>query len=338
MRDTGMAREQSEARPPRVWDTRDVERSAAFGYYREAICEAFMELAPEADDPVRETFRARVEHVPLGEGAVNRVRATAHEVIRTRREIARSREECFYLNYQTVGLSESGQAGRTVVLRPGEVGIFASGVPFALEHRRRPALGVASFFVPVRLLEERLPGGFPRLPAALSHDPVVGRLLTETARTLHESGAALPALAAARLFSTLLDLAALALGEAGGGSPRVDSFAARGEAAYLRIRRHVDERLDDPALDVAGTARALGISERWVHRLFEKAGTSFGAHLLEKRMILAAKRLRDPRWARLPIGTIAYDCGFADLSHFGRAFKARFAATPGEWRRGEGLS
>ncbi len=292
---------------------------------------------PEVDAPVRQRFRARVEHVPLGEGALNRVRSTAHEVVRTAAEIAHSPEECFYLNLQTDGLCDIEQAGSRVVLAPGRVAIFASGVPFTLEHRRRPTLGVHSFFVPARLLDERLPGGAPRRPCDVSGDPVVGHLLAETAWMLGDGAGGLPAATAARLFAILIDLTALALG--GSGPVRVDGPASRGEATLLQLKNHVARNLRDPRLDVASAARAAGISPRYLHRLFERCGTSFGAHVLEQRLLIAATRLRDPRAAALPVSAVAYDCGFGDLSHFGRAFKARFAATPGEWRRGEaGLS
>ena len=321
----------------RVWDTRDVDAREAFGYYREGICEAFMDLVPEVDAPVRQRFSARVEHVPLGEGAVNRVRATAHEVVRTPTEISRSPEECFYLNFQTEGLCDIEQAGAGFTLLPGSVAIFASGAPFVLEHRRRPTLGVHSFFVPARLLDARVEGGAPRRPVEVGRDPVVGPLIVETARTLGTDAAGLSPAAAARLFSVLVELTALALGGRETGAAEAQS--ARGEATLLRLKSHISRHLCDRRLDVASTARAAGISPRYLHRLFERAGTSFGAHVLEERLLLAASRLRDRRWAGLPVATLACDCGFADVSHFGRAFKARFAATPGEWRRGEaGLS
>jgi AraC family transcriptional regulator, positive regulator of tynA and feaB len=321
----------------RVWDTRDVAPRDAFGYYREGICEAFMDLVPEADAPVRQRFAARVEHVPLGDGAVNRVRSTAHAVVRTPIEIARSPEECFYLNFQTEGLCVIEQAGDRIPLVPGSVAIFASGVPFTLEHRRRPTLGVHSFFVPARLLDQRLSGVAPRRPVDVSSDPVVGHLIAETARVLGEGAGALPAATAARLFSILIDLTALAL--QGGGAAAFEGASARGEATLMRLKNHIARNLRDPRLDVAGAARAAGISPHYLHRLFERSGTSFGAHVLEQRLLLAATRLRDPQRAPLPVSAVAYDCGFSDLSHFGRAFKTRFAATPGEWRRGEaGLS
>jgi AraC-like DNA-binding protein len=42
--------------------------------------------------------------------------------------------------------------------------------------------------------------------------------------------------------------------------------------------------------------------------------------------------LTDPRFAGRTISTIAFDCGFNHLSHFNRAFRTRFAASPSEIR------
>jgi AraC-like DNA-binding protein len=37
------------------------------------------------------------------------------------------------------------------------------------------------------------------------------------------------------------------------------------------------------------------------------------------------------------VSEIAYRWGFNDLSHFNRSFRAHFAMTPREWRRGDGV-
>ena len=40
----------------------------------------------------------------------------------------------------------------------------------------------------------------------------------------------------------------------------------------------------------------------------------------------------DVRYDGRPIGAIAFDAGFADLSHFNRSFRRRFGGTPSEVR------
>ena len=39
------------------------------------------------------------------------------------------------------------------------------------------------------------------------------------------------------------------------------------------------------------------------------------------------------RGSPLALAQIAYECGFADQSHFTRVFTAAVGATPGAWRR-----
>ena len=46
----------------------------------------------------------------------------------------------------------------------------------------------------------------------------------------------------------------------------------------------------------------------------------------------AKRRLADPALRRLPILTIAYDCGFGSVGPFNRAFKAETGLTPLEFR------
>jgi AraC-like DNA-binding protein len=81
-------------------------------------------------------------------------------------------------------------------------------------------------------------------------------------------------------------------------------------------------------------AAAFGISVRTLHLRFREAGCSFGEWLLEGRLELCGKALADTRQAGHTISEIAFACGFRDLSHFNRSFRARFGVTPGAWRAG----
>jgi AraC-like DNA-binding protein len=42
--------------------------------------------------------------------------------------------------------------------------------------------------------------------------------------------------------------------------------------------------------------------------------------------------LTEPRHAHEKVSTIAFDCGFGDLSHFHRAFRQRYGATAADVR------
>ena len=64
-----------------AWNTADARPNEQFAYYREAICQAFMNLTPEP--PPAAGFPAKVENFRLGEGALNRVTFPKHVVRRS---------------------------------------------------------------------------------------------------------------------------------------------------------------------------------------------------------------------------------------------------------------
>ena len=154
---------------PRIWRTDEVAAGERFAYYREAICEAFMELAPERGGEA--AFSARVECVPLGDGAVNRVRASPHPVYRTRTEISQSSRQCYYLNFQLGAVCHIRQGDRTIALGAGQVGIFDSARPFELNHPPPADVNVASFWVPHEALDGLAALDDLEVPAGAVCDP-----------------------------------------------------------------------------------------------------------------------------------------------------------------------
>jgi AraC-like DNA-binding protein len=77
----------------------------------------------------------------------------------------------------------------------------------------------------------------------------------------------------------------------------------------------------------------LAISVRYLHRVFSDDGTTFGRVLLRHRLEAARRALEDPAFARVTITDLALRNGFADPTHFGRAFKAAYGRTPLSHRR-----
>jgi AraC-like DNA-binding protein len=104
--------------------------------------------------------------------------------------------------------------------------------------------------------------------------------------------------------------------------------AARLRAAKAFILQHLG-RHDLCEATVAGH---LGVTPRYVDRLFETEGDSFSEFVRGQRLTRAQHMLMDPHCAGRSIGTIASDVGFSDLSDFERAFRRRFGSTPAELR------
>ncbi|MCA1499367.1 helix-turn-helix domain-containing protein [Bradyrhizobium sp. NBAIM14] len=311
-----------------AWNTVGVRPHEQFAYYREAICQAFMNLTPEP--AAASGFPASVEHVRLGNAAINRVSFPEHLVRRSAADIAASDRSCFYLNLKLAGRCRIQQDGREISLSPGQVGIFDSDRQFALLHDRGPQLRVASFWVPAEALRERLPASFDVVAARLSDDPVVGHLIVETARTLSEGALQMSEDEGVRLFRALIELVAVSLSR----SSRLHAAEAESlaDATTLAVKRAIHRRLRQPGLAVADVAAAVGISERYVHKLLARSGSGFTDYVIDHRLDGAARDLRNPAMAERAIGAIAFDWGFSDLSHFTRRFKQRFGCRPRDWR------
>ena len=312
-----------------AWNTAGVRPNEQFAYYREAICQAFMNLTPEP--AAAAGFPASVGHIRLGDAAINRVSFPEHVVRRSAADIAASDRSCFYLNLKLAGRCRIQQDGREISLSPGQVGIFDSDRQFALLHDHGPQLQVASFWVPAGALRERLPASVDVTACRVSDDPFVGHLIVETARTLSDGALRMTEDEGVRLFGALIELVAVSLSRRSrAGAPESESLA---EATTLALKRAIHRRLREPGLAVADIAAAVGISERYVHKLLARSGSSFTDYLIAHRLDGAARNLRDPTMADRTIGAIAFDWGFSDLSHFTRRFKQRFGCRPRDWRQ-----
>jgi AraC-like DNA-binding protein len=99
-----------------------------------------------------------------------------------------------------------------------------------------------------------------------------------------------------------------------------------------RILRRIERDFADHELTPERVAEELGISKRYLQSLLAASGTSFVQELTATRLDHASEMLADPRARRLPVGDIAYRCGFLDAGYFARQFRRRFAATPRDWR------
>jgi AraC family transcriptional regulator, positive regulator of tynA and feaB len=71
------------------------------------------------------------------------------------------------------------------------------------------------------------------------------------------------------------------------------------------------------------------MSVRSVYRVFEETGETVSVFVQARRLVRAR---RDLATGRDPVSDIAARWGFADASHFSRAFRARYGRTPRDFR------
>jgi AraC-like DNA-binding protein len=250
--------------------------------------------------------------------------STGHEIVRSPQHTSRFPDDHYLISLQRRGRSRIAQGGDAFALDPGEIGLVDGQRPFRIGFPEAVSRVIA--VIPRATLDTRAPW-LARTPArkisrASPYVDLARRHLLQLAskdESLGESEAVL-------LTDNLCNLLALA-------SARDTPINAlrpqlQLEALLAFCRRH----LSDPELSPQRAAAALGISVRTLHLRFASTGRSFSRWLIDNRLEACGRALRDPRQRACRISEIAYRFGFNDLSHFNKAFRARFDMTPGEWR------
>jgi acetamidase/formamidase/AraC-like DNA-binding protein len=104
-------------------------------------------------------------------------------------------------------------------------------------------------------------------------------------------------------------------------------------ATLNRICQTIEARLGDPELALAAVAAQEGVSMRYLQKLFEAAGTSFGDYVRQRRLEHCRLDLMNPLYARQSVTAICFRWGFNDAAAFSRAFRERFGEPPRRYRR-----
>ena len=87
------------------------------------------------------------------------------------------------------------------------------------------------------------------------------------------------------------------------------------------------------SISVAELAQMSGYSQRQFSRLFKEAyGVSPNAYITNLRIQKAQQLLQN---TQLPIGEIAWNCGFEDQNYFSRMFRQTAGVTPSAYRNRE---
>jgi AraC family L-rhamnose operon regulatory protein RhaS len=104
-----------------------------------------------------------------------------------------------------------------------------------------------------------------------------------------------------------------------GSRHRVDAYISSLESEFWKTE------------DIDSVARTLGLSRRRLTQLFrEISGESWQRRVTRLRMKYAGELLRT---SSVSIRSIAFECGYKDLSHFYRVFRQYNGVSPGQYRK-----
>jgi hypothetical protein len=237
----------------RHWSTTDVPARQQFAYWREAVCEAVMNVATE--DAAEDDFSGKIACADYGGMRFATFTSTAHRIVRQPSHIARSNSAHFLISLQRSGIGRMQQANQFCELKAGDIGIVDGARPFSVLFPQTVDRAVA--VIPSAMLDHRAPWLRDHPIARMRHDPELHPMLRMTIERL--AGPACQSVGEAELLAdNLCNLVALLT--AHNVSDRNAAQERRSDIERMNafIRRH----LNNPDLSPQTLAKYLSVSVR----------------------------------------------------------------------------
>jgi AraC-like DNA-binding protein len=249
---------------------------------------------------------------------------------RRRHHIARDvNQSCVFL-FVKKGPLTIEQFGREALLDSSSCSLVDLASPYVLKH----ATLTDTFFLkaPEVVLRSRFRDIHSHCAVARPIGPGMGRIAADMIASLVENASDVGDQEAAHLATQILDILAIAFEAAPADMPEGPSLARA--AVRKRALAYIDRWIGDPALDPARVAAAIGVSTRYLHKVFESSEKSVSAHIRAMRLERARQDLSDQRLHQQSIAEIASRNGFLNQSFFATSFKKEFGMSPRSLRTG----
>jgi AraC-like DNA-binding protein len=311
--------------------TDDVAPHRRLSFWRDAVCDTFVEL--DCQSAEKERFQGSIVNRSVGDIQFSHVRAQSQHVVRTRSKIARSSKDFFLLSIQVQGAGVISQDGRDAILKPGDFSLYDTTRPYDLRFPK--GFEQLVLRLPRQIVDHRLEAAESLTAVRISGEHGIGRIASIFLQQLHRDVNDISPLLLDRIHGNAVDLMTAALVE------QLGATQTSHEASVILRRRvlaFIDSHIGDPRLSCDFIARAHNISERYLRKIFETSSMSVSEWIWSRRLDQAKRDLADPALKHVAVTAIAYDLGFKDAAHFTRAFKARFSVLPSDWRKHQMLA
>jgi AraC-like DNA-binding protein len=295
--------------------------------WNDRACDTALPLVADAVD-IR-AFNGSIARAVIGELTLAEVYSDAQLVRHARAHVTRTRSSPFFLHLQMEGESVHRQDGRDARLGAGDFTLCDSTRHYEI------AFGGAN-----RMLVLGIPDAILRrhiaCPECLVAIPMVAQsgvcaLLSRFLRHFwFEYQKQMDPPIAARVNTAILDLVAAAYADLPQSRSDRSSLAT---AHRIRIINFIEAHLNDPDLTPTRIADACKMTTRYLHHLFSDQDETVARYILRRRLEACSRALLSPSQRGRTVTAIAFDYGFNSPTHFGRVFRAKFGATPREYRR-----
>jgi AraC family transcriptional regulator, positive regulator of tynA and feaB len=300
------------------FSTNTVAAPRRLAYWNDLASAAFGPLAVDPTEPDR--FQARLTRVPLGSSFVASACSSPATIRCHGEKSPDAMGRAVNLALQRRGVSRRTQLGNVVELSPGDLVLVDCCRPHIVEFDRPSETLVVR--LPLTTVLERVGDPERYFGMRVAGSSAAGALLASFILTTFAN---LPNLTSADATSTVTDVL-LSLLELVYGRPRQPKNGGPSGTAgdhLQRAQQYVEAHLCDPEFSARDIAEELGLGPRYLQILFATMNVTPTVYILNRRLDIAAKRLRHGReWRQ--ISQVAFSVGFSDLSYFSHAFRRRF--------------
>ncbi|HEY3948989.1 helix-turn-helix domain-containing protein [Phenylobacterium sp.] len=312
----------------RTISTAEAPPAERLDFWHDMVCRTFFRVDCRPLEPA--TFHGEIATGTAPPIAFSRLRSAPQTVRRDADHVRQTEDEVVLVNLQVAGTGTFVQDGRETVLRPGDFNCLDSTRPCEMSYEGEFEQLV--FYMPRSAVDRAMGGTSHVTVAPIRRESSMGSLVSTYIRDLGSRIAALPPATAERLVEVGHALVLTALGEVSGRNARAQEWGR--PALRQRALHQIEINARDPQFGSAELAAAVGVSLRYLQHLFRDLGETPTGNIWKARLHIAARDLVDPRLAEAGVGQIAFACGFSDVAHFSRRFRAAFGLAPRDYRAG----
>lgn len=290
-----------------------------FEYWADAVCDRFTVADAVPEQPG--SFAAKISVHRVGPtGFFCGLTAPRHRWHRSAQHIRQHPFGVVWLVYFATGRGEIEQSCGQVRLGPGSLMVYSSELPFDFR------FGDGSIYL-LCLTHDLATARCPGIEAMFGDALDMRQLGAPALRETIEQAVAFPSVfqsqeRAARYAGLMLDLLSFTLEAHDLRSPST----AHGASHFARAMNYVRANLDRAEIDCDDVAQAIHVSRRTLTRSFAREGSTVMKAVMDERLRKAHDIL--VRGQARNVSEVAYACGFSDLGHFSRSFRAAFGTAP----------
>jgi AraC-like DNA-binding protein len=311
------------------FSTDSVPPEDRLSYWEKLVSDIFTRFEVELDGIPSEDFVGSViDHSTEDLGIFEISSQSPHRVRHPGGGAYDSQNSAIVITLQVEGSGKIYQDGRQDIIQPGDITLFDASRQFDL-HFDGP-IRQLSLSIPWQSVQRQLISPKKMTGIGISGSIGVGSVASEFVNTFAKQAANMAATEREGLMRSLVDIINAAV-----ISRLASAKLSKSDYSDFQLntaRVYVEENLRDPDLSPAVVAAAMGVSQRYLNKMFESENQSLNRMIWERRLENSRIDLENPGMDGRSITDIALSWGFKSSSHFSRSFRELFQMSPREVR------